>query len=170
MTIAPDPGGRTAPGARDDTEWLRLAVALAVENVATGGGPFGALVVRDGVLLAQGVNQVTPTLDPTAHAEVVAIRRACHATGDFALTGATLYASCEPCPLCLAAILWARVDRVVFTATSDDAVAAGFDDRRFSELFAIPPADWPTPVTRVVVPTSREPFEAWDAKPDKVRY
>ena len=170
MTIAPDPAGRAAPGTRDDTEWLRLAVSLAVENVAAGGGPFGAVVVRDGVVLGQGVNQVTPTLDPTAHAEVVAIRQACRANGDFALTGTTLYASCEPCPLCLAAILWARVDRVLYAATGEDATAAGFDDRRFSELFATPPAQWPTPVTRLVVPTSREPFEAWDAKTDKVRY
>ena len=143
---------------------------LAVDNVAAGGGPFGALVVEDGRLLADGVNQVVPALDPTAHAEVVAIRRACHEVGDFALTGATLYCSCEPCPLCLAASLWARVERVVYAATRDDAEAAGFDDRRFSELFAIPPSQWPAPALRIVVPTAREPFEAWEANPDKVAY
>lgn len=170
MGLTVQQGGVAVPGSADDVAWVSRAVALAVANVAAGGGPFGALVVRDGVLLAEGVNRVVPTLDPTAHAEVVAIRDACREVGDFALTGATLYSSCEPCPLCLAATLWARVGRVVYTATRDDAQAAGFDDRRFYELFATPASQWPTPATRVVVPTAHEPFEAWAANPDKVLY
>lgn len=97
-----------------DTAWLGRAVALAVENVEQGGGPFGALVVRNRALVASGVNRVVSDLDPTAHAEVVAIRAACRDLRDFALAGATLYSSCEPCPLCLAAALWSRVDRVPY--------------------------------------------------------
>ena len=134
-----------------DAAWLSRAVALAVDNVDEGGGPFGALVVREGALLSTGVNRVVPDLDPTAHAEVVAIRAACRELGDFALGGATLYSSCEPCPLCLAAALWSRLDRVVYAASRDDAVAAGFDDRRFAELFTVPRSEWPTPVTALAV-------------------
>ncbi len=170
MTTSAEPGGVPASVGPDDEAWLARAVQLAVDNVAAGGGPFGALVVAEGRLLADGVNQVVPTLDPTAHAEVVAIRGACRARRDFALTGATLYCSCEPCPLCLAAALWARAGRVVYAATRDDAEAAGFDDRRFYELFATPASTWPTPAVRVVVATAREPFEAWDASPTKVPY
>ena len=170
MVIPADPGGLPADSGPDDETWLARAVQLAVDNVAAGGGPFGALVVRQDRLLAEGVNQVVPTLDPTAHAEVVAIRDACRELGDFSLAGATLYCSCEPCPLCLAAALWARLDKVVYAATRDDAEAAGFDDRRFYELFATPASRWPTPALRVEVPCAREPFEAWDASPTKVSY
>lgn len=170
MGLTTQQGDVTVPESPDDAAWVSRAVALAVANVADGGGPFGALVVRDGVLLASGVNRVVPTLDPTAHAEVVAIRGACRELGDFALAGATLYSSCEPCPLCLAATLWARIGRVVYTATRADAEAAGFDDRRFYELFGTPPSQWPTPAARIVVPTAHEPFEAWEAHPDKVLY
>lgn len=153
-----------------DGAWLSRAVRLAVDSVEQGGGPFGALVVRGGVLVATGVNRVVPDLDPTAHAEVVAIRAACRDLVDFSLAGATLYSSCEPCPLCLAAALWSRVDRVVYAASRDEAVGAGFDDRRFSELFKTPPTEWPTPVTGLVVPDAHAPFEAWAAKADRVPY
>src|SRR5579885_2837364 len=112
--------------AATDQQWLDEAVRLAAANVATGGGPFGAVVVRGDELIATGVNRVVPTLDPTAHAEVVAIREACQRVGDFRLTGCVLFSSCEPCPLCLSASLWARLDRVVFAADRDDAAAAGF--------------------------------------------
>ena len=119
-----------------DEHWLQSAVDLATANVAVGGGPFGALVVRDGVVVATGVNRVTLDLDPTAHAEVTAIREACRALGVFALTGCTLFTSCEPCPMCAASSLWARLDRVVFCANRDDAADGGFDDRAFYELLA----------------------------------
>ena len=111
----------------DGQIWLDRAVDLAVENVGLDGGPFGAVVVRDGVVIGEGANRVTADLDPTAHAEVVAIRNACRQVGDFALVGATIYASCEPCPLCLTSSLWARLDAVVFAADRHAAAAAGFD-------------------------------------------
>lgn len=144
-----------------DERWLREAVRLAVDNVAAGGGPFGAVVVREGVAIATGVNRVTRDLDPTAHAEVVAIRAACRALGTFALVGATLYASCEPCPLCLAAGLWARVERVVFAADRHDAARAGFDDGEFYDLLERDRATWPKPVEALRVTGAGEPFAAW---------
>ena len=116
---------------RTDADWLAEAVDLATRNVAEGGGPFGALIVQDGVELGRGVNRVTRDNDPTAHAEVCAIRAACTAKGDFRLHGATLYTSCEPCPLCLSSALWARVDRVLFAADRHDAARGGFDDLEF---------------------------------------
>lgn len=144
-----------------DHTWLEQAVGLAVENVAAGGGPFGAVIVRGDALVATGQNRVTRDLDPTAHAEVNAIRAACASLGDFSLAGCTLYTSCEPCPLCVSAALWARVDRVVYAADRHDAARGGFDDREFYELFARDRATWPTPVEPVVLPTSFSPFQAW---------
>jgi guanine deaminase len=153
-----------------DQDWLAEAIGLAVANVAEGGGPFGAVVVADGVRLATGVNRVTRDNDPTAHAEVVAIRAACTRRGDFSLAGTTLYASCEPCPLCLAAALWARVDRVLFAADRHDAARGGFDDRAFYELFATDRAEWPTTVATLVVPTATRPFDTWLADDRRVAY
>ena len=144
-----------------DLDWLARTIELAVQNVAAGGGPFGAVIVRDAQLIAEGQNRVTATLDPTAHAEVVAIRAACQAVGDFALPGATLYTSCEPCPLCLSAALWARVDRVVFAADRHDAARGGFDDREFYELFARDRSTWEVPVDGVRPGNESAPFDAW---------
>jgi guanine deaminase len=154
----------------DERNWLREAVRLATDNVSSGGGPFGALIVRDGEIIATGTNQVTPNLDPTAHAEVVAIRAACQVVGDFKLTGCVLVSSCEPCPLCLSAALWARVDRVVYAADRDDAARAGFDDREFYELFGKPRESWPVSVEQVTDSSFNEPFQAWVSKPDKRAY
>ncbi|GAB7040013.1 MULTISPECIES: nucleoside deaminase [Catenuloplanes] len=153
-----------------DRRFLDQAVAAAVANVGTGGGPFGALVVRAGEVVATGVNQVTSTLDPTAHAEVVAIRGACRALGTFKLDGCVLVSSCEPCPLCLAAALWARVDRVVYAADRHDAAEAGFDDRAFYDLFARPRAEWPVPVVQADATDRVAPFTAWTNRPDRVEY
>jgi guanine deaminase len=153
-----------------EEEWLAKAVRLATDNVASGGGPFGAIVVREGEVIATGTNQVTPTLDPTAHAEVVAIRNACKAIGDFKLTGCVLVSSCEPCPLCLSASLWARLDRVIYGADRDDAAKAGFDDRAFHDLFSQPRETWPLPVYSLRSSDNFEPFSAWLAKPDRVDY
>jgi guanine deaminase len=144
-----------------DQTWLRRAIELAVANVDEGGGPFGAVVVKDGELLATGQNRVTRDLDPTAHAEVMAIRSACRKLDDFALTGCTLYASCEPCPLCVSASLWARVDRVVYAADRDDAARGGFDDRMFYDLFARDRATWPMQVSEMSLEDSFTPFTAW---------
>ncbi|GAB3171241.1 nucleoside deaminase [Myceligenerans halotolerans] len=154
----------------DDERWLARAITLATENVADGGGPFGAVVVRDGAEVAAGVNRVTRDLDPTAHAEVVAIRAACRVTESFSLAGAVLYSSCEPCPLCLTAALWARVDRVVFAADRYDAAAAGFDDREFYELLEQDRDTWPNPVVARRIPAAGEPFAAWRSTEDRTPY
>ncbi|MCW2830169.1 MAG: cytosine deaminase [Aeromicrobium sp.] len=153
-----------------DQAWLTQAIDLAVANVAAGGGPFGAVVVRDGVLVATGQNRVTRDLDPTAHAEVEAIRAACAAVGDFSLVGMTLYTSCEPCPLCVSASLWARLDRVVFAADREDAARGGFDDREFYELFARDRRTWPTRVDEVRLADAAAPFDAWLADAARTSY
>lgn len=152
-------------------EYLAKAVALATENVADAGGPFGAIVVTADGREFTGVNRVTANLDPTAHAEVVAIRTACRALGTFDLMGARLYSSCEPCPMCLASSLWARVSRVHFAADRHDAAAAGFDDAAFYQYFDDPHRDL-MPVERSVPATGRsvDPFDAWRAKDDRTAY
>ena len=156
--------------ASTDADWIARSIELAVANVAAGGGPFGALIVRDGALLAEGQNRVTANLDPTAHAEVVAIRAACQAVGDFSLAGATLYTSCEPCPLCLSAALWARVDRIVFAADRDDAAHGGFDDRDIYELFARDRATWDVSIDALRPSNATAPFDAWLSKGDRTDY
>jgi guanine deaminase len=153
-----------------DGEWLERAVALALANVADGGGPFGALVVRDGRVLAEGQNRVTRDTDPTAHAEVQAIRAACRAAGDFALPGATVYSSCEPCPMCLATALWARVGRIVFAADRDDAARGGFDDRVFYELFETPRERWHVAIEQQRPEGAAAPFDAWLANGGRTDY
>ncbi|MGV9299216.1 MULTISPECIES: nucleoside deaminase [Amycolatopsis] len=150
--------------------WLAECVRIAEKNVADGGGPFGALVVKDGEIVATGVNRVTPSLDPTAHAEVVAIRAACQALDTFSLAGCVLVSSCEPCPMCLASSLWARVDRVLYAADRHDAARAGFDDRAFYELFEHPRETWQTPVSRVSTPDAFAPFSAWLGRSDRIEY
>lgn len=149
---------------------VSYALRLAEENVAAGGGPFGAVILRGSSVVATGTNQVTPTLDPTAHAEVVAIRAACQALGDFQLSGCVLVSSCEPCPLCLSAALWARLDQVLYAADRNDAAAAGFDDRAFYDLFTQPRADWPLPVAQLSTEDRNRPFSAWLARTDRVHY
>lgn len=155
----------------DDAAWLARAVELAVANVGAGGGPFGAVVVRAGRLVAEGANSVTRDNDPTAHAEVNALRAAGRALGTFDLAGTTLYSSCEPCPLCLAASLWGRVDRVVFAADRTDAALAGFDDDAFYERFATDRATWSTPrVASQRIATATLPFEHWSVHATRVEY
>jgi guanine deaminase len=155
---------------RKDADWLAVAVDLAVRNVAEGGGPFGAVIVMDGEQIGAGQNRVTRDNDPTAHAEVLAIRGACAARGDFSLVGATLYTSCEPCPLCMSAALWARVDRVVYAADRHDAARGGFDDREFYECFARDQSTWPTRVEALALATRTKPFDTWLAKDDRIAY
>jgi guanine deaminase len=167
MTVQP-----TAPTAQltDGRRWLDHAVQLATENVAAGGGPFGALIVRGDELISTGTNRVTRDHDPTAHAEVVAIREACRRLGDFRLDDCVLVTSCEPCPLCLAAALWSRVGQVVYAADRYDAAAAGFDDLAFYELFETPRDAWSVPVHHVAVHGAVAPFTAWNANPGRVEY
>ena len=159
----------TAPSASDINRFLDQAIRLAAANVTAGGGPFGALVVTPDGRIHEGVNQVTRDNDPTAHAEVVAIRTAAAASATFDLSGAVLYASCEPCPLCLAAALWARVDQVHFAADRQAAAAAGFDDALFYEYFDGARPDL-MPVRQRAVPASDVPFQAWHDNPDRVEY
>lgn len=151
-------------------EWMRQAVKLATSSVQNGGGPFGALIARDGEIVATGTNLVTKSLDPTAHAEVTAIRNACKTLGTFKLDGCVLVTSCEPCPMCMASALWARLGSVLYAANRDDAAVAGFDDRAFYDLFTDPEAEWPTPVRRVDLDNRTEPFDAWRDKTDRIDY
>jgi len=153
-----------------DAGWLTQAIDLAVANVAAGGGPFGAVIVRDETLVSTGQNRVTRDLDPTAHAEVEAIRAACTKIGDFSLAGMTLYTSCEPCPLCVSASLWARLERVVYAADREDAARGGFDDREFYELFARDRALWPTRIEEARPDHASAPFDAWVANVARVDY
>lgn len=156
---------------RDDSAHLGRAVALSRERMeANLGGPFGALIVRDGAVLAEGWNEVTSTNDPTAHAEVSAIRRACQAVGDFSLAGATLYTSCEPCPMCLASAYWARISRIVYANTRDEAAAIGFDDAFIYDEMPKAPADRAIAMEHQPTPEATAAFAAWMAKPDKIEY
>lgn len=155
----------------NDEKWMRHALDLAVNNVHSGrGGPFGAIVVADGQVLAEGTNRVTSAHDPTAHAEVVAIRAACNARGHFELTGCTLYTSCEPCPMCMGAIYWSRLDRVVFSATRADAAEAGFDDDHIYREIEKPPADRSLPMQQTLNAEADRPFTAWANYDDKTEY
>jgi len=154
-----------------DARFVREAIRVARVRMLQGhGGPFGAVVARDGVIVARGWNAVTSSNDPTAHAEVVAIRRACRVLGSFSLAGCVLYASCEPCPMCLAAAYWARVDRLVHAATRDDAARAGFDDAFIYDQVALPAADRSLPTAQLLRSEAIAVFEAWLAKPDRVPY
>ena len=152
-------------------QWLAEAVRLAVENVEAGsGGPFGAVIVRGGEVVASGANSVTPQNDPTAHAEIVAIRRACAALGVHHLVGGTLYASCEPCPMCLAACYWARLDAVYFAATHEDAARAGFDDSFLYAELRKPLPERRLPMTRISLGESGTEFARWEAAAGKTHY
>jgi len=152
-----------------DANFLAEAIALAESSVEQGGGPFGALVVKDGKVIGRGSNNVTLRNDPTAHAEVGAIREACQTIHDFSLAGATLYASCEPCPMCLSAIYWARLDRVVYAATREDAAAAGFDDGVIARELQLPAGERSLPLQRLAC-NAASPCEVWRNKADKVPY
>jgi guanine deaminase len=149
---------------------IRQAIEMAEVSVRRDGGPFAALVVKDGVVIATGTNQVTRGNDPTAHAEIVAIREACRVLGDFQLTGCDIYASCEPCPMCLGAIYWARPSRVFFAATHQEAAAAGFDDAFVYQQIAVPPAQRKIPMIHLADEFRTQPFEEWSGKQDRRRY
>ncbi len=150
---------------------MRRAIELAMENVrASRGGPFGAVIARAGEILAEGTNLVTATNDPTAHAEIVAIRAACRKLGRFELAGCEVYTSCEPCPMCLGAIYWARPQRVYFAATHQDAAGAGFDDSMIYRELAAPPVERRIPMESLLREEALEVFRAWERSPDKVTY
>jgi guanine deaminase len=154
-----------------DEIFLRQAIDLSRRNMAgQAGGPFGAVVVMDGKVVGQGWNRVTETHDPTAHAEVSAIRDACTRLGTHALEGAVLYTSCEPCPMCLATAYWARLARIVWGNTREDAAAIGFDDAFLYSEVALPPEKRALPTRVLLRDEARAVFASWAARPDKVMY
>lgn len=149
---------------------MARAIELAMENVRSGGGPFGAVIVKDGRIIAEGANNVTAANDPTAHAEVVAIRKACAMLGAFGLAGCEIYTSCEPCPMCLGAIYWARPARVYFGSTAADASKAGFDDSLIYSEIPRPYAERKIPMQQLMPSEAMEPFRAWASQPNKIPY
>lgn len=154
-----------------DIYFLGKAIALAQKGVETGeGGPFGCVVVQNGQIVGVGNNKVTSHCDPTAHAEVVAIRDACHQLQTFQLNDCQIYTSCEPCPMCLGAIYWARPQRVIFAATKTDAASVGFDDAFIYDEIVLEPQDRKIPFIRVEMPDKMTPFQAWSDKEDKEKY
>ena len=150
--------------------FMRRAIALSCQGVETGGGPFGAVVVKDGEIIGEGMNQVVPHADPTAHAEIVAIRAACAALGTHDLTGAVIVSSCEPCPMCLGAIWWSRIGLVVYGNDRADAATIGFDDADIYAEVAAPLEARRLPLRRVLAEEALAAFQFWQAKPDKVPY
>jgi tRNA(Arg) A34 adenosine deaminase TadA len=154
-----------------DSDFLTAAIRLAGQHMEAGdGGPFGAVMVHEGQVMGEGWNQVTRSNDPTAHAEIVAIRAAAARLGRFSLQGCTLYTSCEPCPMCLAAAYWARIDRLVYAASRDDAAAIGFDDAVIYQELALPIASRSLPMQQMLRAEAVQVFAAWQRKPDKVPY
>lgn len=154
----------------DVTRELAAVVERAEQNARAAGGPFAAVVVLADGRRFTGTNQVVAAHDPSAHAEVVAIREACRATGAVSLDGAVLYASCEPCPMCLGAALWARISRVYHAADRHDAARAGFDDAAFHRYFSDPAARSRLPVVQQRIPAAAGPFAAWEANTSATRY
>jgi guanine deaminase len=154
-----------------DEKFMRRAIAIAQNGIDSNlGGPFGSVVVKDGRIIGEGCNQVTSDNDPTSHAEIVAIRRACQHLGSFQLEGCTLYTSCEPCPMCLGAIYWARPDEVFFAGTREDAADAGFDDEMIYEEIAKGIGERRLPIINLLRAEAQALFENWKNKPDKIEY
>ena len=150
--------------------FMQQAIDLSIENVANGGGPFGAVIVRNGEVIATGTNRVTATCDPTAHAEVSAIRAACAKLGDFKLAGCTVYSSCEPCPMCLSALYWAGVERIFYGNTKEDAKAINFDDSFIYDQIALEHSERTIPCINFMRQQALAGFKAWQDKEDKVLY
>ena len=154
-----------------DNPFMARAIQLSIDNVRSGqGGPFGAVVVKDGTVIAEATNQVTSTNDPTAHAEVLAIREACKELDAFDLEGCEIYTSCEPCPMCLGAIYWARLARVYFGNTATDASRIGFDDSLIYRELAQPHAQRKIPMIQMMREEALAAFRAWENKPNKIEY
>ena len=149
---------------------MREAIRLASANVENGGGPFGAVIVRGGEIIATGVNRVTANCDPTAHAEVSAIRAAAQKLGTFNLSGCDIYSSCEPCPMCLGAIYWARLDRLFYGNTKADAARIGFDDAFIYKELALPLSERTLRAEQLLGKEAIATFEAWEQKTDKTPY
>ena len=153
-----------------ENKFMRMAIELSKESVARGGGPFGAVIVRNGEVVATGSNSVTILNDPTAHAEVSAIRAACASVGDFNLKGCEIYSSCEPCPMCLSAIYWAGIEKIYYANTRSDAAAIGFDDDFIYNQIPLAPAKRTVPSIPLMRAEGLEAFRLWEQKEDKVEY
>ena len=151
--------------------FMQKAIELSIENVRSGrGGPFAAVVVKNGAVIAEGTNRVTSSNDPTAHAEIVALREACRALGSFQLTDCEIYTTCEPCPMCLAAIYWARPARVFYASTGADAAAAGFDDSFIHQQLQLPAPERRIPMSQLMREEALQAFRVWEKKTDKIPY
>ena len=151
--------------------FMARAIELSIENVRSGnGGPFATVIVKEGKMIAQGTNRVASSNDPTAHAEIVAIREACRVLGHFQLTGCEIYATCEPCPMCMAALYWARLAQVYFASTSEDAARYGFDDAYIREQLQLPLAQKRIPMTQIMREEALKAFPLWEQKTDKSEY
>jgi guanine deaminase len=151
-------------------QFMRRAITLALENIRAGGGPFGCVIVKNARIIAEGANRVTATNDPTAHAEVVAIREACRALKNFQLEDCDLYTTCEPCPMCLGAIYWARPSRVFYAASAGDAAAVGFDDAFIYDELKTARAARRIPMAQLLRDESLQIFSAWKSQPNKTPY
>ena len=149
---------------------MQMAIELSERNIDEGGGPFGAVIVRDGKVVASGANRVVPNNDPTAHAEVMAIRNACRELETFDLSGCTVYTSCEPCPMCLSAIYWAGISRIFYGNTKADAKAINFDDSFIYDEIALPYRERAIPCNNIMREKALAAFRAWEAKVDKTPY
>ncbi len=154
----------------EDAKFMAMAIDLSIENIDSGGGPFGAVIVRDGEVVATGTNRVVPNADPTAHAEIMAIRNACAKLGTFQLTGCTVYSSCEPCPMCLSSLYWAGVSRICYGNTKDDAKAIDFDDSFIYDQLELNYAERSIRCEHFMRSEALEAFRIWENKEDKVRY
>lgn len=154
----------------EDAKFMSMAIQLSVDNVDNGGGPFGAVIVRDGEVIATGTNRVVPNTDPTAHAEVMAIRNACAKLGTFQLTGCTVYSSCEPCPMCLSALYWAGVSRICYGNTKDDAKAIDFDDSFIYDQLELAYEDRSIKCEHFMRDRALSAFQKWENKTDKIEY
>lgn len=153
-----------------EKKYMDLAIELSITNIQHGGGPFGAVIVKEGEIIAASANSVVPSNDPTAHAEVNAIRDACRKLGTHDLSGCDLYASCEPCPMCLGAIYWARISRLYYANTKDDAGNIGFADSFIYSEFALPYKERKLPTIRMINTKAIEAFQIWEKKEDKTKY
>jgi len=153
-----------------NNEFMKRAIELSVESVNKGGGPFGSIVVKDNKIIAEGSNKVTPTNDPTAHGEIVAIREACKKLNTFTLSGCELYSSCEPCPMCLSAIYWARIEKIYYANTREDARKIDFDDSLIYTELQKNIDKRKIPMIQMMRNEALKAFEMWDKKTDKVKY
>ena len=151
-------------------EFMKKAIELSIENINKGGGPFGCVIVKDNKIIAEGSNKVTTTNDPTAHGEIVAIREACKKLNDFSLKGCELYSTCEPCPMCLSAIYWARINKIYYANTRDDAQNIDFDDSLIYSEFKKTIKERKIPMIQMMRSEALKAFELWDRKTDKVKY